>query len=62
MPLAPLIIFILEQLIAKAPGIVVELRALFAKDNPTPEDWEKLRKTVEDKDYFSYVSTSKLPK
>lgn len=41
-----LIIGLVEEAIKMEPAIAAELKALFAKNNPTPEDWLKLKVRV----------------
>lgn len=53
-----LIITIIETAIKLAPGLVNDLRTLFAKGDPTAEDWDKLRATVS-KTYDDYVNEAK---
>lgn len=44
--LIPLILGLVELLVKYQPQIAAELRTIFAKPNPTPEDWMALRAKV----------------
>ena len=53
--IAQLAIFSIQELIAHAPGLYVELQALFSKQGtPTAADWEALRAKVRAKSYSDY--------
>src|SRR5581483_11655594 len=56
-----LILSALEELISITPGLLEELRAIFANPSPTPADWEALRQKVTAKSYADYVPASALP-
>lgn len=49
---------LIEVALKLAPGLVSELRLLFAKGDPAPEDWEALRVKV-NKPYDQYVAEAK---
>lgn len=56
------IVPILEAIFKYAPGAVTAIRELFKTENPTAEDWDKLRTKLGDMDYHAYVPDSKIPK
>jgi len=56
------ILTLLEAAVTKAPQIVQDVKDLFAKPDPTPEDWQALRQTILAKKYSDYVPDSSLPK
>lgn len=49
---------LIEVALKLAPGLVTELRLLFAKGDPQPQDWEALRAKV-NKPYDAYVAEAK---
>jgi hypothetical protein len=55
-----LAIGIIELAIKAAPSVVAELRLLFSKGDPTPEDWEALRVKVQ-KSYDDYIREAMPP-
>jgi len=55
-----LAVFGLEEIIKVAPGLYQEFADLFAKDNPTPADWDALRAKIASKSYKDYVPTTTL--
>lgn len=61
MPVA-IIIPIVEAVFKYAPGAVVALRELFAKDQPTEADWAALKAKLQGMEYQDYVPDSALPK
>lgn len=54
--------FVIEEAIKEAPAIAAGLQQLFAKANPTREDWDALRSKVAAKSYQDYVPDSALPR
>lgn len=50
-----LIIAAIQGLLTLAPQLIVELRLLLAKGDPTPEDWDALRLKVS-KSYDDYIA------
>lgn len=59
--LVTLILALVQEAITLEPSIAAELQTLFAKQNPTPADWESLRQSVLSRTYKSYVPASALP-
>lgn len=59
-PIIPLILVALEQAIKHVPALAVEVTALLAKQNPTPEDWRALQAKYTGKTYEGYVPSSGL--
>jgi hypothetical protein len=55
-----LIVTIIEAALKLAPGLVDEFRALLASGDPTPADWETLRRKVQ-KSYDAYIDEAKAP-
>lgn len=55
-------VFILQQAIKYAPGLVKDLRELFTKDNPTEADWKALHDKINSKTYYDYVPGTALPR
>lgn len=49
---------LIALIIQEAPQIIEELRILFTKGDPTPEDWEALRVKVQ-KSYQQYIDEAK---
>lgn len=56
-----LILQLVEEAVVLTPGIVEDLKTIFSKPNPTPEDWAALRTKVLAKSYADYVPASALP-
>jgi len=54
-------LFVLEEAIKNEPAIAAAIRNLFAKGDPTPEDWQALRLMVALKTYRDYVPATALP-
>jgi hypothetical protein len=52
--------FLIEEGIKLEPGLAEDLRNLFTKADPTPEDWAALRAKVTAKSYADYVPASAL--
>jgi hypothetical protein len=59
--LIALIVSLVEEAIKDTPGIVTDLKAIFANPDPTPADWEALRSKVLAKSYADYVPARALP-
>jgi hypothetical protein len=59
--LISLILSLVQEAITLEPQIAAQLKELFAKENPTPADWEALRVQVLGKTYADYVPASALP-
>lgn len=59
--LITLILSLVQEAIVLEPQIASQLQALFAKQNPTPADWETLRQNILAKTYKDYVPASALP-
>ena len=55
-----LIVALVEEAAKVAPQLVTDLQGIFAKPNPTPEDWLALRAKVLAKGYSDYVPQSDL--
>lgn len=60
--LASAILTALQELIKLSPGLIVDIQAIFAKGEPTAEDWQALKDKVNAKTYWDYVKDSDLPK
>ena len=56
------IITTVEELIKISPGLLVEFQAIFAKPDPTAEDWAALKAKVNAKSYWDYTPASDLPR
>lgn len=56
-----LILSLIEEATKDAPALVADIQAIFAKENPTPADWEALRAKVLGKSYEDYVPQTALP-
>lgn len=56
-----LVIAAIEAAIQDTPELVADLKAIFAKENPAPDDWKALRVKVLAKNYADYVPASALP-
>jgi hypothetical protein len=60
-PLAiSLIVQLLEEAINVAPAAYADFQEIFAKTNPTPDDWTALRNKVLSSNYAAYVPASDL--
>jgi hypothetical protein len=55
-----LALFAIEEAIKQEPAIANEIRSLFNKNDPGPEDWALLRARVAGKSYFGYVPASAI--
>lgn len=55
-----LALFILEAAIKDAPALAAELKVLFTKTDPTPDDWAALHLRVAAKTYRDYVPATAL--
>ena len=55
-----LALFIVQEGIKDAPGLIAALKAIFATADPTAADWEALRAKVMAKSYADYVPDSAL--
>ena len=60
--IAVAILTAVEELIKLSPGLLVEFQAIFAKPDPTAEDWAALKAKVMSKSYADYVPASDLPR
>lgn len=56
------IITTFSEALRAAPQLLADIQAIFAKGEPTAEDWEALKAKVNAKTYFDYVPDSALPK
>lgn len=59
--LIQLAILVIEEAMKQGPALVADMKAVFAKGNPTPEDFAALRAKVAAEDYFKFVPQSDLP-
>lgn len=50
-----LLVFGIQQLITHEPEIAAEIKSLFSKADPTPEDWASLHAKIAAKSYDDYV-------
>lgn len=55
-----LILSLVEEAIKVAPEVAAGIKAIFAKGDPTPEDWSTLRALVLSKTYKDYVPKTQL--
>ena len=53
--------FIIEEGIKLEPGIAAACKALFAKADPTPDDWAALRAKITAKSYDDYIAAAAPP-
>lgn len=56
-----LALFVLQEAIKQAPGLVNEFQGLFNGNPPTDEEWTALRTKILSKSYKDYVPTTALP-
>jgi len=49
-----------EEAVKIVPGLIDDLRKLFAKPDPTPQDWADLRAKIAAKQYSDYVNPDDL--
>lgn len=59
---ATVIMSLVVSLVQNFPAVQKGLRELFAKKDPTPEDWDELRAKVLAKKYEDFVPATQLPK
>lgn len=59
--LANLGLFALQEAIKLEPAIAAELQKLFAKGDPTEQDWADLRASITAKSYRDYVPATAIP-
>ena len=52
----------IQAAIKYAPGLIDELRKIFAKSNPTEADWQALHDKIASKSYEDYVPDSSIPR
>jgi hypothetical protein len=57
---ASLIIGLVGELIKDSPELIAEFQAIFAKENPTPQDWLDLRAKVEAQSFATLAPHAKL--
>lgn len=55
-----LALFAIQEAIKEGPELYRDIQAIFAKPEPTAQDWEALRAKVLAKSYADYVPTSAL--
>lgn len=55
-----LIVGLIEEAVKVTPGLVADLQAIFAKPDPTPDDWQALRDKIQAPSYADYVPASDL--
>lgn len=55
-----LLIGLVEELIKDTPALVTEFQAIFAKENPTPQDWFDLREKVLSQSFESLAPDAPL--
>jgi hypothetical protein len=53
-------LFIVQEAIKDAPGLIAALKAIFTTADPTAADWDALRAKVLAKSYADYVPDSAL--
>lgn len=59
---AQIAVIALQALIQEAPGMIMRIREIVNKENPTKEDWEKLKAEITADTYEALVTASRLPK
>lgn len=59
--LANLALFALQEAIKLEPVIAQEVQKLFAKGDPTDQDWADLRASITAKSYRDYVPATAIP-
>jgi hypothetical protein len=52
----------IQAAIKYAPGLIEDLRKIFAQSNPTEADWQALHDKIASKSYEDYVPDSAIPK
>jgi hypothetical protein len=55
-----LALFILQEFIKNEPAIAGEIKSLFTKADPTPNDWHALRARILARSYESFVPATAL--
>lgn len=55
-----LVIMGIEFVVNEEPTVAAELKAIFSKPNPTPDDWKAMRAAVLAKSYEQLVPNSAL--
>jgi len=60
--LAAAILTAVEELLKLSPALIVDLQLIFAKQEPTADDWAALKAKVNAKSYWDYVKDSALPR
>lgn len=58
--LIPLVLYGVQEAIKYAPELANELRTLFNKGDPTPQDWLDIRAKYLSKSYKAYVPDTGL--
>lgn len=53
-------LFVLEEAIKASPALASAVRELFRKENPTEEDWNRIRERIAAKSYEDFVPTTAL--
>jgi hypothetical protein len=53
-------LFVIEEAIKEAPALYAEIKSIFTKGDPTPDDWTALRAKVSAKSYGDYVPQSAI--
>jgi hypothetical protein len=59
-PLAEIFVFVLQQIITHAPGLIADLKALFQKEDVTVADLQALRDRIAAESYEGQVPHSRL--